>query len=249
MNCSVQKEFEPARCATDGNPRYEVVLSSRPKLQESPRKFRMPENMQEIDPYAAYTLRDLEELEDMPDRQSVNALGKVVDVRDPGEVRAASSSQPLQKQDVIIADSKAAVRVVLWERSIGLLEMGKTYNLRNVAVRSYNGNKYLSCSESSECASAPDYGEVQDRSAVEETSSTDQIVTGEIISVIFVDQYACCVACKAKVEAIDDVVGQCKKCSAMIRLSRCASGTTARFIFESTTSGEQYTLVAFNEVV
>ena len=66
---------------------------------------------------------------------------------------------------------------------------------------------------------------------------------------MFVDQYACCVACKAKVEAVDDVVGRCKKCSAMIRLSRCASGTTARFIFESTSSGEQYTLVAFNEVV
>ena len=115
VNCSVQKEFEPARRATDGNPRYEVVLSSRTKLQESPRKFRMPENLQEIDPYAAYTLRDLEELEDMADRQSVNALGKVVDVGDPGEVTAASSSQPLQKQDVIIADSKAAVRVVLGE--------------------------------------------------------------------------------------------------------------------------------------
>ena len=249
MNCSVQKEFEPAHRATDGNPRYEVVLSSRTKLQESPRKFRMPENPQEIDPYAAYTLRDLEELEDMADRQSVNALGKVVDVGDPGEVTSASSSQPLQKQDVIIADSKAAVRVVLWERSIGLLEMGKTYNLRNIAVRSYNGNKYLSCSESSECAGAPDYGEVQDRSAVEETSSIDQIITGEIISVMFVDQYACCVACKSKVEAVDDVVGRCKKCSAMIQLSRCASGTTARFIFESTASGEQYTPVAFNEVV
>ena len=32
VNCSIQKEFEPARCATDGNPRYEVVLSSRTKL-------------------------------------------------------------------------------------------------------------------------------------------------------------------------------------------------------------------------
>ena len=88
--------------------------------------FVCQKNLQEIDPYAAYTLRDLEELKDMADRQSVNALGKVVDVRDPGEVTGASSFQPLQKQDVIIADSKAAVRVLLWEKSIGLLEMGKT---------------------------------------------------------------------------------------------------------------------------
>ena len=148
VNCSVQREFEGA---SGGNQRYEVVLNSRTKLEDSPKIFRMPENLQEIDPYAACTLRDLEEVDDIADRQLINALGKVVHVGDPSKVVAASSSKPLNKQDVTIADSKTAMRVVLWESSIGVLEMGKTYNLRNVAVRSYNGNKYLSFSSSSEC--------------------------------------------------------------------------------------------------
>ena len=171
-------------------------------------------------------------------------------VGDRSEVVAASSSKPLNKQDITIADSKTAMRVVLWESSIGLLEMGKTYNLRNVAMRSYNGNKYLSFSSSSECIAADDFGEVRDASVKDVScTGTDQVITGEVISVLFVDEYPCCVACESKVEAVNNNIGLCKKCNSSNRLSRCPSGSTARFVSESTASGDQYTLVAFNEVV
>ena len=49
-------------------------------------------------------------------------------------------------------------------------------------------------------------------------------------------------------EAVDKIVSRRKKCSSTIRLSSYVRRSTARFIFESASSGDQYTPVAFNEV-
>ena len=87
----MKKERQPASVVSE--PRYEIVQSSRTKLEESPKKFVMPENTKEIDPYAEHTLRDLSEVQHVADRQLVNVLGKVVDVAHLSKVTHASSSK------------------------------------------------------------------------------------------------------------------------------------------------------------
>ena len=44
-------------------------------------------------------------------------------------------------QNVMIADSTAQSRVILWENEIGKLELDKSYQLENVAVRIFNDIK------------------------------------------------------------------------------------------------------------
>ena len=82
-----------------------------------------------MDLYAARTLRDLSEVQHVADRQLVNVLGMVVDVANLSKVTHSSSSKPLKKQNVTFANSEAAVRIVLWEESVGLLQLYQTYNL------------------------------------------------------------------------------------------------------------------------
>ena len=86
------------------------------------------------------------------------------------------------------------MRIVLWEESVGLLQMNQTYNLKNITVRSFKGEKYLSCSHSFEQAVAADYGKVVDASAVHGSTSKAGIV-GKILSVLSVKHYICLLHC------------------------------------------------------
>ena len=45
LACAVKKELQPASGVSE--PRFEIVLSSRTKLEESPNKFVMPENIKQ----------------------------------------------------------------------------------------------------------------------------------------------------------------------------------------------------------
>ena len=73
VDCAVKKELQPASVVSE--PRYEIVLCSRTKVEAPPKQFVMPENIKEIDPYAARPLRDLSEVEHVVDRQLVERSG------------------------------------------------------------------------------------------------------------------------------------------------------------------------------
>ena len=118
--------------------------------------------------------------------------------------------------------------------------------LQDVTVRSYRGEKYLSCSHSFVVDEADDYGEAVDASAVH-GSTTQSVFTGDIISVLSVERHPCCIACKCKVEEISDGVGRCKKCLASVKMSGCSGGSAAGLVINCGT--EKYTVVAFNEIV
>ena len=100
---------------------------------------------------------------------------------------------------------------------IGKMELHKTYNLRNVTVKSYNGKKYLSCSHTFDYSGAPNYGKVKDPFSVLGGMSYG-VVTGEIMSVLSMDTFQCCLSCNSKVETVSGGIGRCKRCSAQSSL-------------------------------
>ena len=56
----------------------------------------------------------------------------------------------------------------------------------------------------------------------EDSEEGSRGVTGEISTVISTAEYACCKVCKCKVVSEDDVVAECTKCCAVMKLSSCS---------------------------
>ena len=65
-------------------------------------------------------------------------------------IRTKSHEKDLTKQDFVFADATGVCWGVVWEDRVGLLEVEKSYELKNVMVRAYQGVKYLSLSEKAE---------------------------------------------------------------------------------------------------
>lgn len=101
---------------------------------------------------------------------------------------------------------------LLWQDNVDVLEMGKSYELAGVTLRSYDGIKYLSGSEGSSYYEIADMGEIQ--SILDEGQSTCKVLYGEIIMVTSMEEYMSCISCKCKVEQLSAYMymGQCKKC-------------------------------------
>ena len=74
------------------------------------------------------------------------------------------------------------------------------------------------------------------------------VAEGEIIAILGIDEYISCVNCRGKVKGRDEVIGECIKCKAKVKLSRCSKSSSAKFVVEDS-SGRKWYLTAFDEQV
>ena len=91
---------------------------------------------------------------------------KVLNVEEASFVKS-KTGKTIQKQECTIADAGGTSRIVLWERDIGKMIIEMSYQIENATVRTYNGTKYLSVSETTVIVMIDDIGDV----AEEECSS------------------------------------------------------------------------------
>ena len=78
---------------------------------------------------------------------------------------------------------------------------------------------------------------------------TRRILKGEISAVISIAEYACCKFCKSKVVSEDNLLAECSKCSALMKLSCCSQTKSAKFVVSEHSSGQETTLLAFEPVL
>ena len=88
----------------------------------------------------------LEDLVNVAVNERVSVCVKVVDLEATRSVKNKYGKE-FMMQNVMVADGTAQSRVVLWENEIGKLDLNKSYQLENVAVRVFNDTKHLSFSE------------------------------------------------------------------------------------------------------
>lgn len=105
----------------------EIVLRSSSKVVMSPKKFKIDDLSLVATPEIV-----LKALAEMSDYEKVCVNVKVIRLEDPMKV-----SGGFRKQDVTIADVTCASRIALWEGDVGKMEVGKSYRVHNVVVRSY----------------------------------------------------------------------------------------------------------------
>ena len=62
VNCSVKKEVAISLLVS-GEPKYEVVLSTKTRVEKSPKMFEMPDNLESINPCAVRMLHSLSQVD------------------------------------------------------------------------------------------------------------------------------------------------------------------------------------------
>ena len=212
----------------DGEAGLEIVSNRKTKVEQSSRHFSVPEN---LDPSESKNV-SVDEIENISLTQTVNVVVKVISVEKPGSVRAVNSWRELTKQDCIVGDDTESIRIVLWERDVGSLEEDRSYKMRDVVVRMYRGEKYLSVGDGSTIEEVEDIGEVVESDGA--TASRTNVIDGSITAVLGCEDYLCCVNCRSKVqEGQSEEIVQCSKCSAKMKRTRCVSSYMARVIIES----------------
>ena len=238
VNCRVQE-------GKFGDGALEIVASKHTRVEGSPKKFKLDTVKEGCNAVEV----KVEEVAKLSVNQHITVVGKVVKVGVPGEVTSKLYNKQLMKQECIVRDSNGSCRIVLWETDVGKLNEGKSYRLEKVLVRQYGGVNYLSMCEGAEAEEIADIGEVvSDEEAEERGEEGQHLAEGEIVAVLGVDEYPNCVSCKGKINGVSDVMGECTKCRAKVKLSRCGKSIRAKFMVEGVDK-KSWCLTAFNDEV
>ena len=232
-NCCVQKRMN--------SDEFKIVVGSNSCLMKSPKKFHLDESLMSMPAPDAVT--SLQELNDIPINKHVNVIGKVICIESAEGVHSNSlRTGTSMKQDIVLADSTATCRCVVWEKNIGTFDVNSCYKLTDVMVKSFNGTKYLSLLEKSPVAKVEDIGEV-----VQSADSSKIKIKGEIVGVMSCDTYSSCINCRRKLTEISSIIAQCTKCATSVKITRCSKMTTARLIIKDTV-GQEHKVSAFNVI-
>jgi hypothetical protein len=185
--------------------------------------------------------------------QRVNVKIKVIDSRTPCYVTGQK-----KKQDIIIADDTANAKLTVWEEHVDTFEVSKCYSLRNITVREYASNKYLSLpKEGFTITTIDDIGSVDDDCTNQPEQQLLQLPSAMIIGVPQLDSYKSCLVCKARVEPDapepdKPLLGRCTKCGMMQRFNACAEQLTAKLLVMQEYDGcspVTKTLHAFGKII
>ena len=229
VNCQVKETPEQYQSGSSDQSKYEILLSSRSAIQKSPKKFTVDPDIKS-DGETVQTIA-LEDLPIISVNQKVTVCVKVINVEIQTSITTKTGKQ-LNKQDCIVADTGGTCRVVLWESDIGKLAIDKSYRLENMTVRAYKDSKYLSLSDASVIIDIDNIGEIASQPDDLRTQNENKIIEGEIIAVVYAEEYIGCFTCNAKVKQINEVIGECTKCGLKLKLKRCKNAATARVKFE-----------------
>ena len=164
------------------------------------------------------------------------------------------SGKLLHKQECIMADESAQIRLVLWEDDINKLVINKPYKLDKMKIRMYNDVKYLSVSSCTIIESIDDIGHVANPSSDSELipDRGNRLFNGSIVAVVSTDTYTSCINCKGKVNTLTSIIGQCNRCKTKMKLSSCQETSTANILFKPIGTGfgdELLRLVIFGDQI
>ena len=187
VNCQVKEKTE----FNFGNSSaFEILATNRFKVEASRHNFDLSQDLEITDQDEAPLAISIMEVDDISTGQHVCVSAKVVQLDTPIPVHN-KSGQLLHKQECILADESAKIRMVLWETDIDRLIINKSYKLNKVTVRIYNDVKYLSVSTYTTITPIDDIGAVAE--SLGDTKLIpdhgNRLLDGSIVAVISVNAY------------------------------------------------------------
>ena len=205
----------------------EVLLTKNTQIVVSEKKFDV--HVEYTAPHVAERSSNtitLDSLSQCQDYENVNVSIKVLDNDAPVEVKTG-----LVKQDLTVADETGTARLTLWQSDISSLDVGKSYKLEALSVRSYNGMKYLTPPKSGwKYDVCDDINIPDDQAKLSMTEEDKRGMSNAVVDgVLHIGTKFSCIACKSIVER-SGAIGKCTKCSMSQRLDKCTSSMTAKLL-------------------
>ena len=147
--------------------------------------------------------------------------------------------------NTIISDSTMANKIVLWNDDRDKLKVGNSYRLKQVLVRSYQGDKFLQYPKQ-----GATYEEVEDIGTVslDDVNTYDTITNSEVAGVLSFDDFLACLVCKSKVQPADEKLGTCTSCKTLQKISLCKRQVRAKLLL-TRPGGSYITLNVFGDHV
>ena len=226
----------------------EVLVTKSTDLTKSDKQFNIDTSKSTLSKRVGSDI-DLCNLKDLEAFQRVNVKVKAIRLEEVEEVPDGKKIQ-----NIIIADLTGTVRLTVWEKEIGKIEIGGSYSLTGMTVREFRGRKFLSTAkDNSSIVSTEDIGEVapEGENTIVDTTpqSCSWVKNVRVVGVITLEKYSCCIKCSTKLVPDDDDadLGHCSKCQMMQCIDNGSNGIMAKLMVVS--GGTKLILCAFGKVV
>ena len=145
MKCQVKEKMILHNSNTEP---FEILASKRSKVQNSPHKINLPDDVQALDPDSQSSpIVQLNDIDAIAAGEHITVSGKVIQLNEPFPVQNKAGKM-LTIQESIFADVSRQIRLVSWENQTGQLVINNCYKLENVTVQLYNGCQifvYIEC--------------------------------------------------------------------------------------------------------
>lgn len=141
-------------------------------------------------------------------------------------------------QDILVADATATAKLTLWQDDIGKLEVNKTYELHNLVIKSFNGNKYLTPPKSG--FTIEDKPDISITDFKPNELKPNELHDVEVIGIADAQLYVKCISCKSSVTSIKEKIG---KCSVSQRTDKCTKQVSIKLLVASGDE-QKHTLLA-----
>ena len=192
----------------------EILVTKETEVLKSPRKIKNPVVVTSDKSLASEIPKKitLDQLTTIDKFTRVCMTAKVMKIYDEVEVKAG-----LVKQDVTLSDKTDTARLTLWAKDIGKVELNKTYDIQNLSVQEFAGNKYLVTTRfGSTFESCSDMDDAVNLNL--ETGDSHHLANAEVAAVSQMEITQICFNCNSNVKIIDDHIGSCTKCSSTQQL-------------------------------
>ena len=118
-----------------------------------------------------------------------------------------------EKQDVIIRDTTAYMKLVLWGKYVNTLELNNTYLFKNVRVKAAQSGHYLNTPPPSDAFVTTECEKFTGPLVeVEKDVNTTSRISAQILGVQRSSKSLCCVSCNKTVDVLENKA-VCKSCS------------------------------------
>lgn len=196
---------------------------------------------------ASGILPDLSALEKLAAEQLVTIKAEVAQVSAVKTLHTQYQGV-LKKQEVIIRDPTTSVKLLLWENSIEMLELNKTYILQNIKLKRSKKEMYLNTTKADKFTLSETSAFTTPLVTIEEDVKTTSTINARILGIQQASQTLACISCNKKVIAIPDhpILGKCEACKLMQAITSSEANWYMRILVQNTSATNEKLRLGFN---
>ena len=153
-----------------------------------------------------------------------------------------SKGKALRKQEAVLTDNSATIRLVLWENDISKVSSESTYDISKVVLKEYEKAKYLTLNKSSTIKISQKSISRLDTPSTEVLPNT-QCVTFPANGVLSLQRFSSCLRCQSKlVPNASKKTVKCTKCGLGQLQASCQQRLLANVLFQKGASSNSLLL-------